>query len=63
MARVYKKNSSVLPLLSHLISVYDINRSTRLRHDKQVARNAYVVLQLRSSNMRSRFSSMHPKHA
>lgn len=59
----FTKHSSALPLLSNLISVYDTNRSTRLRHDKQVAGKAYDALQLRSSNVRLRFSSMHQKHA
>jgi hypothetical protein len=59
----FTKHSSALPLLGHLISVYDITRSTRLRQDKQFAGKAYVALQLRSTNVRSRFSSMHPKHA
>jgi len=67
VARVYKTLQCFTPAFylysATFISVYDTNRNTRLRHDKQVPGKVYVALHLRSSEVRLRFSSMHPKHA
>jgi len=60
---VYKTLPVLYLYSATFISVYATYQSTQLRHDKQVAGKAYVALQLRSSNVHLRFSSMHPKHA
>jgi len=43
--------------------VYATSQGTRFRHEKQVTGKAYVALQLRSSNVHLRSSSVHSKQA